>query len=116
MALIRICDLKVRAIIGAHPWERVNKQDLMVNLTIEYDSLKASRSDRLKDALDYEALANKLVKAIEKSRFQLLEKLADVLLKAVMQDKRINTAVIRLDKPHAIGAAKGVSIELSAER
>ena len=116
MAVIRINDLNVRGIIGTHPWERANKQDLIVNIIIEYDSSKAGKSDALKDALNYEAVSAKVVKAIEGSRFQLLEKLATRLLAVVMNDKRVQHAAVRLDKPHAVSLAQSVSFELSADR
>ncbi|MBI4309575.1 MAG: dihydroneopterin aldolase [Candidatus Omnitrophica bacterium] len=116
MAIIHIRDLNARAIIGIHPWERANKQDVLINITIEYDGTKASQSDRVKDALDYAALANKAVKIVERSRCYLLEKLASQVLKGIMADKRINRAVVRLDKPQALPQAKSVSYELSAQR
>ena len=116
MAIIRIHDLNARAIIGTHPWERTNKQDLLINITVEYDAAKASGSDHLKDALDYEALAHKAIKTVERSRCLLLEKLAVKLLERIMADKRLKRAVVRLDKPHALPQAKSVSFELSAQR
>ena len=76
MAVIRINDLKVRTLIGAYSWERVNKQELVINITIEYDASKACRSDKLKDALNYESVAAKAIKTAERSRYTLLEKLA----------------------------------------
>ena len=114
MATIRIHDLNFRSIIGAYSWERTNKQDVVVNLTLEYDASKASKSDRLKDALDYEALAKKIGRIVEGSRYQLLEKLAAKVLEGVMADKRIQWAKIRLEKPHAIAHAQSVSFELES--
>jgi D-erythro-7,8-dihydroneopterin triphosphate epimerase len=116
MAIIRINDLKVRALIGAYSWERVNKQELIVNITIEYDASKACRSDKLKDALDYESVATKVVKTVERSRYTLLEKLVCKLLEGVMSDRRVQSAHVRIDKPQALAQARCVSFELSAER
>ena len=112
MATIRIHDLRLRAIIGTHPWERKNKQDLVLNLTIQYDASKASKSDRLKDALDYEAIASKVTKAVERSNCYLLEKLTAKVLEVVSADPKIISARVRIDKPHAIGEARSVSFEL----
>lgn len=116
MAIIRIHDLKVKAIIGVHPWERTKKQPLLLNLTLEYSSTKAAKSDGLKDALDYDTLAQALAKTIQQSRFQLLEALAAKLLAKVMADKRVKRAVLRLDKPKAIAQARSVSVELEAKQ
>ena len=116
MAVITINDLKVRALIGAYSWEWVNKQELVINITIEYDASKACRSDKLKDALNYESVAAKVIKTVERSRYSLLEKLVDKLLAGIMSDLRVLSAHVRVDKPHALPEAKYVSFELSAER
>ncbi|MBI3314859.1 MAG: dihydroneopterin aldolase [Candidatus Omnitrophica bacterium] len=114
MAFIRINDLRLRVLIGTHPWERRNKQDLILNLAICYDASKASRSDRLKDALDYEALADRVTRAAQRSRYYLLEKLAARVLDVVFAaGPGVSGAWIRLDKPHAIGEARSVSFELA---
>ena len=112
MATIRINDLRLRAIIGTHPWERKNKQDLVLNLTIEYDASKASKTDNLKDALDYEAIATKVTKAVERSNCYLLEKLTAKILSMITTDPKVISACVRIDKPHAIGEARSVSFEL----
>ena len=116
MSVIRINDLKVRALIGANSWERVNRQELIINITIEYDAAKACRSDRLNDALNYESVAAKAIKTVERSRYILLEKLASKLLAGIMSDQRVEKAYVRVDKPHALPQARSVAFELSAER
>jgi len=114
MAVIRINDLKVRALIGANSWERVNKQELVINITIEYDAAKACRSDKLNDALDYQTVATKIIKTVERSRYTLLEKLVSKLLIGIMGDKRVAKAYVRVDKPQALPQARCVSFELSS--
>ena len=116
MSIIRINDLKVRALIGVHPWEKVNKQELVINMTIEYDASQACLSDKLKDALNYESVAAKAIKTTECSRHALLERLADRILTGIMANRRVKAAYVRVDKPHALPQAKSVSFELSAER
>ena len=116
MAVIRINDLKVRTLIGAYSWERINKQELNINITIEYDASKACRSDKLNDALNYESVATKAIKTAESSRYALLEKLVGKLLAGIMTDRRVQSAHVRVDKPHALPQARCVSFELSAER
>ena len=116
MGTIRINDLKLRAIIGTHSWERVNRQDVVANITIEYDASNACKSDVLKDALDYQTLTAKVIKMVERSDYLLLEKLTAKVMDLVMTDKRVQSAYVRLDKPHAIPEARCVSFELSAQR
>ena len=116
MAVIRINDLKVRALIGTYSWEKVNKQELVINIAIEYDASKACLSDKLRDALNYESVAAKVIRTAERSRHSLLEKLASKLLAGIMSDQRVEKAYVRVDKPHALPQARSVAFELSAER
>ena len=116
MAVIRINDLKVRALIGAYSWEKANKQEVVINITIEYDASKACLSDKLKDALNYESVAAKTIKIVERTRHTLLEKLASKILTGIMSDRRVQAAHVRVDKSQALPQARCVSFELSAER
>jgi len=116
MAVIKINDLKVRALIGAYSWEKANKQEVVINITIEYDASKACLSDKLKDALNYESLAAKTIKIVERTRHTLLEKLASKILTGIMSDRRVQAAHVRVDKSQALPQARCVSFELSAER
>jgi D-erythro-7,8-dihydroneopterin triphosphate epimerase len=116
MAIIRINDLKVRTLIGAHSWEKVNKQELILNITIEYDASKACNSDKLKDALNYDFVAAKAIKITERSHHTLLEKLTSKLLHGIMSDRRVLAAHVRVSKPQALAQANAVSFELSSER
>ena len=116
MAVIRITDLKLRTIIGTNDWERDTKQDVVINITIDFDALKASKSDNIEDTVDYKALTKKIIQEVENSSFFLLEKLCNMALQIIMQHPFVNKATVRIDKPHAIRFAETVSVELSDKR
>ncbi len=113
MALIDIVDLRIRTIIGTHPWERKNKQELIINLTLQYDAQKAARSDNLKDALDYEKIANMVIQTVEKSRCLLLERLAEQIVAQLKKFKGLQGASLKIDKPQAIAQARCISYSVS---
>ena len=114
MAIIDIVDLQVRTIIGTHPWERKNKQGLILNISLEYDATKASRSDDLKDALDYEAIAKDVIRTVESSRCLLLEKLAAKVISKMKTYKGLQRVSLRIDKPQALAEARCISYQMSA--
>jgi D-erythro-7,8-dihydroneopterin triphosphate epimerase len=116
MAIIRISDLHLKAIIGIMGWERKWKQDLLLNITIVYDSQKAQRSDRIEDALDYKAVTKRIIEEVERSQFHLLEKLTDFVLQIVMSNDLVREATVKIDKPKALRFSKSVSVELSSKR
>ena len=114
MATIDIVDLRVRTIIGTHPWERKNKQELTINLSFDYDSQKASRSDNLKDAVDYEQIAKIVIKLSEESKCFLIEKLADKIITKLKSFKGLQKISLRIDKPQALAEARMVSYKICA--
>jgi D-erythro-7,8-dihydroneopterin triphosphate epimerase len=113
MATIEIVDLRVRTIIGTKPWERKNKQEIIINIRLEYDAKKASQSDNIKDAIDYEKIAQDVIKTVESSSFQLLEKLAAKVMDKLKSYKGLEKASLRIDKPQAIPEAKSVSYKIT---
>ena len=64
---IHIRDLQARCIIGIYPDERVNKQDVIVNITLHVDLRAASVSDKLEDTVDYKTMKKRILAAVEDS-------------------------------------------------
>ena len=116
MAIIRITNLRLRTIIGTNDWERNTKQDVVINITFDYDATKAIAGDDLKQSVDYKIITKKIIQAVETSQFSLLEKLADRILNIVLENHRVKAASVRVDKPHALRFADSVSVELHKKR
>ncbi len=112
MAVIRITNLRLRTIIGANDWERDHKQDLIINVRIEFDATKAAASDNLDDTVDYKTITKDIIREVEGSSYQLLEKLADRILAIVTAHAGVKAARVRVDKPHALRFADSVSVEV----
>ena len=80
LATIKIKNLRLRTYIGINEDEIKNKQDVVVNVKIDYDAEKATNTDDMSDALNYKTITKAIIKFVEDNRFSLLEKLtADVL-------------------------------------
>jgi FolB domain-containing protein len=116
IAKLQITDLLLRAIIGDNQWERGVKQDVVINVTCEFDVSKAAASDALEDTVNYKSMKKKIIAEVENSSYRLLEKLTARVLGIVMEDDRVLNATVRIDKPHALRYAKSVSIEMSGKR
>lgn len=116
MATIRITNLRLRALIGINDWEREAKQDVVINIALDYDAKSAIASDDLSKTVDYKAMTKKIIHEVEKSEFFLLEKLADCVLNIVMQSPLVQQASVRIDKPQALRFADSVSVEVSGQK
>jgi FolB domain-containing protein len=115
-ATIKITDLALRTIIGGIDWERNTPQDVVINISLTYDAERAIDTDAMEDTVDYKRLKSRIIDEVEKSRFHLLEKLTSRVLEIVMEDARVLSAKVRIDKPTALRFAKTVSVEMSDRR
>ncbi len=115
-ATIRITELRLRTIVGFNEWERKEKQDVIINVSLEFDPSSAVQSDRVEDSVDYTLVKKRIITLVEKSDFFLLEKLTHEVLREVLSVPGVLGATIRIDKPHALRFAKSASVEMSLER
>ncbi|WP_435103679.1 dihydroneopterin triphosphate 2'-epimerase [Arhodomonas sp. AD133] len=115
-ARIRIKDLRLRTYIGFNDDEQRKRQDVVINVTVDYDAINAAHSDDVADALDYKALTKRIIAHVEDGRFLLLEKLAHDLLAIALEPPVVHRAEVEVDKPHALRFSDSVSLTMVAER
>jgi D-erythro-7,8-dihydroneopterin triphosphate epimerase len=116
MARIRVKDLCLRTYIGINEDEILNKQDVLINLTILYAAQEAVRDNDIDHALNYRTITKAIIAHVEGNRFALLERLTQELLDLVMANESVLYAEVEVDKPHALRFAESVSITLAASR
>lgn len=114
--IIKIENLKLRTIIGVFDWEKRTKQDVTINIEIEFDGEKAGKSDDIKDTVDYKSLNKKIVSYVEKNNFNLLEKMVVCIGSLIIEDTKIKKATVKVDKPGALRFAESVSITHTVEQ
>ncbi|NQY74141.1 MAG: dihydroneopterin aldolase [Candidatus Margulisbacteria bacterium] len=111
--MIHIENIRVSAIVGVHPEERVKKQDIMINIWLHLDHSPSIQSDSLDHAVDYQRIADQAVETVSASQFQLIETLCQRLLSQILEDKMITKATVKVGKPHALSVADSVSVTLT---
>lgn len=116
MATVYIRDLSLRTIIGIEDWERKKEQDIVINISFDYDSSKAGSTDDIAYAVDYKLLKQRILDLVSGSRFNLIEKMAAEILKVIMDDSKIIRSTVTIDKPNALRFARSVGLSLSAVR
>jgi len=116
MDRIYIRDLKLRCIIGIYPDERRERQDVVINVTLETDLAPAAASDRIEDAVDYKGLKKRIIALVEGSACQLIETLADRVAALALEDQRVRRVTVTVDKPGALRFARSVAVELTREQ
>ena len=100
---------------GANPGERDYLQPFDIEIELGVDLRSARASDVLSETIDYAALRDTIVAMVRDHSYQLLERLGDEILHAVMADVRIATAAITIGKPSLLAGATP-SVRLHASR
>lgn len=109
---LSISGLKVSTVIGVRAWERQLRQRLIIDLDIEIDAARGAASDALDDAVDYGAVARRVIAFAEASSFNLIETIAEEVAALLLREFPISGISIGVSKPDAIPDAETVTVRL----
>ena len=110
MDIVYIRELEVRTIIGIFDWEREQRQVVSLDLEMGSDIAAAATTDTIENALNYKAVAKRLIDFIEKSDFFLVETLAERVSDIVVNEFNVPWVKLRLGKPGAVTGSKDVGV------
>ena len=115
MDKVFIKNLKARGIIGINDWERVKKQDILINITLYTDLHNAGESDDISDSVNYRTVSKKALAHAETSERYTVEALADDLIKICLEEPGVIKAKVRVEKPGAVRFSESVGVEIERE-
>lgn len=100
---------------GANRGEKDVPQAFDIDVVLDVDLRAARAGDALADTIDYAALHAVIVRIVRERSFDLLERLGQEILDAIVADARIVRASVRLAKPGLLGGATP-AVTVRAER
>ncbi|MEW6093162.1 MAG: dihydroneopterin aldolase [Chloroflexota bacterium] len=112
MDKVFIKDLRVRAIIGVHDWERERPQDVLINVTVYTDIRPSDAPDDLASCVDYSELAKEIRARMEGARRFTVEALAEDVAQVCLNRSRVQKVMVRVEKPGAVAGAESVGVEI----
>lgn len=98
MDYVFIEGLRVAGKHGVIDSERKVEQEFEVSVKMEVDTARAAQSDKLKDALDYAPIKERIIEIIQNRSFYLIERLADTLCAEILKDARIRRVDLSIRK------------------
>lgn len=116
MDRIILKDLRFRGIIGVHEWERLEAQEILVNLSLSVDLEKAGNSDDINDSVNYATIADKIKKLVETASRQTVEALARDIANCCLSFPGVKRVRVRVEKPKALPFAGSVGVEIQRYR
>ncbi|RGB34019.1 Dihydropteroate synthase-like protein [Rhizophagus diaphanus] len=109
---IFVQDLRLNAIIGINPWEREEKQSVIVNLTI-YPTYKVDSSkDYVIKPHNYRTIVRTVSKHVEESKYKTVEAFATSIARIAITECHVNKITIKVEKPSALMFAASAGVEI----
>jgi 7,8-dihydroneopterin aldolase/epimerase/oxygenase len=110
MDKVFISDLRIDTLIGVYDWERRVRQTVVLDLVMAHDIRRAAQTDNIEHALNYKAVAERIVGFVEASEFFLLEAMAEKLADLVMSEFSVPWLQLKVRKPGALRNASDVGV------
>ena len=110
MDIIYLKDLRIDTIIGIYDWERQTKQTIILDIEMATDISKAAKSDNIDDALNYKAVAKRIIAYVSESEFQLVETLAEHVAEILINEFKIPWVRLSLNKQGAVRGVRDVGV------
>lgn len=114
MDIVFIRGLVVETIVGVHDWEKRAPRPVVLDIDMGSDCAHAAASDRIVDALDYDAVTRRLTRFVSQGRFELVETLAEGCVAILHDELAIPWVRLSVHKPGALG--EGVDVGVVIER
>jgi FolB domain-containing protein len=113
---IHIRDLSLRTIIGINDEERVNRQDVLINITLHTNTREAGLSDDLTKTVNYREITKRVIELVEQSRFFLVERMAEEIASTCLENKLVTSVDVSVEKPGAVRFSRSVGITIRRNR
>lgn len=110
MGIIYLHGLRCESTVGVWAWEKAIKQTLVLDLDLATDVAKAAKSDDLNDALDYQAVTERIQTFASENTFELIETLAEHIASLVLEEFGTPWVRVKLDKGQAVKGVKNVGV------
>jgi dihydroneopterin aldolase len=115
MDTIAISDLEVAYHVGVPEAERRSPQRLLISIEMQKDFSTASRTDDLKETIDYFELSQRLLTFGKGKEWKLIEKLADDLALMILKDFAPSSVSVEVKK-FAVPEARHVAVRVSRDQ
>ena len=115
MAKITIVDLELFLCVGVTEQERARPQRLLVTVEMNRDVTSACLSDRIEETINYQEVADGLLKFGEGRSWKLIEKLADNIADWVFEHYKPQAVMVEVKK-FVIPQARFVSVSVGKTR
>ena len=114
MDKILLSGLRVEAMIGIYPDERVSTRPVEIDLEIGVPGERVFRSGDVADTVDYAVVSERIRAELARTRFGLLEQMSEAIAGIVLDEFRAPWVRVTIVKLGVLG--EGIKVGVSIER
>lgn len=110
---IQILGLTLNCVIGLNEWERLVQQEVVIDITLHADTLKAGATDNVTDTVNYRTVGKRVIEHVIGSKYRLVEALAENVARLCLAEPGVRRVDVSVRKPGAIRHADSVGIDIT---
>ena len=99
--------------VGVTDKERSKKQEIIIDVEISKDLMKAAKSGNIRDTINYSEVYDLIEKLLNGKSYNLIETIAENISSEMMIKFHANEVLARVMKPKALKNADYASVEVS---
>tara|TARA_B110000495_G_scaffold161421_1_gene146041 strand:+ start:466 stop:879 length:414 start_codon:yes stop_codon:yes gene_type:complete len=107
-----IHDMVIDCSIGIYTHEKEHEQRVRINLDLAVGEGDHLINDDIRNVISYEDMAKGVEAIIAAGHINLVETLAENIAEMCLQDKRVFSARVRVEKLEIIASAESVGVEI----
>ena len=113
---ILISDLVARGHLGVPEEERIQTQDILINLVLFADLRRCGATDDVAYSVDYAEVSRQVLELVEKTTRHTVEALAEDIASLCLTFPGVEGVRVRLEKPNKVRFARSVGVEIERMR
>jgi len=116
-ALTEVCHifingLELETILGVHEYEKRRKQTIIVHADLMVSEAGRQVDDEIENVVCYQDVVNNIKDIAGSGHVHLVETLAELIASKCLEDPRVLSARIRIEKPEAFDDVASVGVEI----
>ena len=113
---VLITDLTLQMSIGIHDFEKIKKQEVKFNISIDVSPSLTPIENKLKSIVNYETVIKDITKLTKNKHYELLETLAEDIFFELFKNTNIQKIKLKIEKTQIIKNTSSVGVEITKKR
>ncbi|MBT4445822.1 dihydroneopterin aldolase [archaeon] len=114
--IVQIIGAKYSVNLGVSEKERANKQTVILDLSMNVDISVCTKSDEIKDAVNWSEVNALIKELVESKEYKLLEKMIEEISELLLSNFPVEKVELKLKKPAALCNAEYTAVKIVRTR